>query len=438
MATVTFYIQSDTDRATIHCYFSVGRGKLYKRKTREFISPKHWNNNKKFPIELKSGTAEVLKQNGDLRSRLNKMQDFILDQYRERSDSDIINGEWLEEIITAFYSGGRKLKQLDYLEFYLKYYREEVLPFRKHRGKLITPATVAKQKTIINKIQEFLDSLNQRLKVSDYDLKMSNKFELFLEKQGIGKGTIGRYVKYPKTIIGYATSIDIQVSKTLSDVKGYTTKTPTIYITEDELESISQITFLDPKLEAAKDWLIIGFYTGQRGGDLLKMNKGKLIEREGRKCLNLSQKKTVNPVLIPLKRQVLDVLAKRNGDFPDRFSDNIESAKTIFNRKLRIITEQAKLSRLEYGKKWNKEAKKFIYGEYPLHEIISSHVCRRSFATHNYAKMPTPIVMAVTGHKTEKEFLNYIGKDFNDLSMQMFGYWDKEDEKKEYLSEKIN
>ena len=79
-------------------------------------------------------------------------------------------------------------------------------------------------------------------------------------------------------------------------------------------------------------------------------------------------------------------------------------------------------------KKWNEETKRFDYGNYPLYEIISSHVCRRSFATHNYAKIPTPIIMAVTGHKTEKEILNYIGKDYNDLSREMLTYWKKEKE----------
>jgi hypothetical protein len=39
--------------------------------------------------------------------------------------------------------------------------------------------------------------------------------------------------------------------------------------------------------------------------------------------------------------------------------------------------------------------------------------------------------MAITGHKTEKEFLNYIGKDFNDLSKQMLEYWKEQKEKQD-------
>ena len=309
------------------------------------------------------------------------------------------------------------------LENYLEYYKTEVLPFRKIRGQRITESTIKKQITIINKIKDFIKSQNKKIKVSDYDVNLSNKFELYLENQGIAKGTIGRYIKYPKTIISHAKTVGIETNESLSEIKGYTTETPTIYITETELKQIQNTIFLNTNLETAKDWLIIGFYTGQRASDLLQMNKKQLITIEGDLFVNLSQKKTKTPVLIPLHDEVKKILEKRNGDFPPRFSDNLESAKTFFNRYLRTITKQANLDRLEYGKKWNEETKRFDYGKYPLHEIISTHVCRRSFATHNYTKIPTPIIMAVTGHKTEKEFLNYIGKDYNDLSKQMLEYW---------------
>lgn len=348
-----------------------------------------------------------------------------MEQYKNRTDTEIINGEWLGEIITAYYSGGRRLRQLDFLDNYLEYYKTDVLPFRKHRGKRITIATEKKQRTIIAKIQEFMKSLNIRLKVSDYDVAVSNKFEQFLEKQGIAKGTIGRYIKYPKTIINHAKTLDIEVNKNLDEIKGYTTETPTIYITETELHEIQKLTFIKPELENAKDWLTIGFYTGQRASDLFKMNPKMFVTIDDEVFINLNQQKTKNGVLIPLHDEVKKILEKRKGKFPPTFSDNIESAKTMFNRYLRVIAKQGNLNRLDFGKKWDEKTKRNVYGEYPLHEIISSHVCRRSFATHNYVKVPTPIIMAITGHKTEKEFLNYIGKDFNDLSKEMLSYWRK-------------
>ncbi|MDV3927728.1 hypothetical protein CMT52_08915 [Elizabethkingia anophelis] len=423
MATIKFLLQSKNNNAPVYCYLSLGRGKLYKRKTRETINPENWNIKKGEPKKLQSGTAKTLKDIEDLKQRLSDIESFILEQYKNRTDTEIINGDWLDEVITAYYSGGRKAQQLDYLDKYLEYYKTDILPFRKYRGKRITKATSNKQITIINKLQEFITSINKRLKVSDYDVSISNKFEQFLENQGIAKGTIGRYVKYPKTIINQAKSLKIEVSDHLSEIKGFTTETPTIYITEPELQEIQNLTFLKPELELAKDWLVIGFYTGQRASDLFKMNTKMFLKFEGELFINLNQKKTKNGVLIPLHDEVKEILSKRNGNFPPVFSENIESAKTIFNKYLRVIAKQAKIDRLEFGKKWDDEAKRYVYGKYPIHEIISSHVCRRSFATHNYIKVPTPIIMAVTGHKTEKEFLNYIGKDFNDLSKEMLSYW---------------
>ena len=423
MATLKFRLNSKKENAPIYCYFSIGRGQFYQRKTRETINPEHWNTKKGEPKNIQSGTKELLNDLQTLKQKLSDIESYVLKQYKDRKDDEIINGVWLDEVLEAFYSGGRKIQQLDYLENYLDYYRNEVLPFRKTRGKRIEESTIKKQITIINKIKDFIKSQNKKVKVSDYDVNLSNKFELYLEEQGIAKGTIGRYIKYPKTIISHAKSIGISINESLSEIKGYTTDTPTIYITETELKQIQNTVFLNTNLETTKDWLIIGFYTGQRVSDLLQMNKKQLITLEGNLFVNLSQKKTKTPVLIPLHDEVKKILDKRNGEFPPKFSDNLESAKTLFNNNLRVIAKQSDLNRLDYGKKWNNETKRFDYGKYPLYEIISSHVCRRSFATHNYAKIPTPIIMAITGHKTEKEFLNYIGKDFNDLSKQMLEYW---------------
>ena len=47
---------------------------------------------------------------------------------------------------------------------------------------------------------------------------------------------------------------------------------------------------------------------------------------------------------------------------------------------------------------------------YPKHELITTHSFRRSFATNYYKKMPTPILIAITGHSKESLFLEYINK----------------------------
>ena len=44
----------------------------------------------------------------------------------------------------------------------------------------------------------------------------------------------------------------------------------------------------------------------------------------------------------------------------------------------------------------------------PLHDLITSHIGRRSFATNNYSKMPLVDLAVFTGHKTIGELENYI------------------------------
>ena len=433
MATLKFRLNSKKENATIYCYFSIGRGQFYQRKTRETINPEYWNAKKGEPKNIQSGTKELINDLQTLKQKLSDIESYVLKQYKDRKDDEIINGVWLDEVLEAFYSGGRRIEKLDYLDVYLEHYKTEILPYRKYRGKKITPNTIKKHETLINKLQEFIKSENRKIKVSDYGVELSNRFEKYLENEGLSKITIGRYIKFPKTFITQSASLGLETNKTLSEIEGYTDNTPTVYITEPELKQIQNTIFLNKNLETAKDWLIIGFYTGQRASDLLQMNKEQITTIDGNLFVNLTQRKTKTPVLIPLHDEVKKILDKRNGDFPPKFSDNLESAKTFFNKYLRVITKQANIDRLEYGKKWNEETKRYDYDKYPIHEIISSHVCRRSFATHNYAKIPTPIIMAITGHKTEKEFLNYIGKDFNDLSKQMLEYWkqQKETETKE-------
>lgn len=54
---------------------------------------------------------------------------------------------------------------------------------------------------------------------------------------------------------------------------------------------------------------------------------------------------------------------------------------------------------------------------------ISSHIGRRSFASNNYGKIPTPLLMIATGHKSELMFLKYIGKIDNQQTHALANYF---------------
>jgi integrase len=49
-------------------------------------------------------------------------------------------------------------------------------------------------------------------------------------------------------------------------------------------------------------------------------------------------------------------------------------------------------------------------GTFPKWELITAHTGRRSFASNHYGKFPIEILMLVTGHKTVRQFLEYVGE----------------------------
>ena len=133
------------------------------------------------------------------------------------------------------------------------------------------------------------------------------------------------------------------------------------------------------------------------------------------------------------------ILDKRGGEFPPTFTNNVDSNKAMFNRYLKQLCKIAEIDKIENGNKFDEEKKRYISGQYPKHELVSSHICRRSFASNHYATelYPTPILMNITAHSTEKMFLEYIGKKPIDYSLSLAKIWqkvglnNKEKEKKE-------
>ena len=62
----------------------------------------------------------------------------------------------------------------------------------------------------------------------------------------------------------------------------------------------------------------------------------------------------------------------------------------------------------EFGASYELKTPRKAPGLYPKYELITSHTCRRSFASNWYGKLPNSAIMAATGHSKEEDFLRYI------------------------------
>jgi integrase len=429
MATIKYLIQSKSQNAPIYLRLSLGRKGSLKRKTSLSISPNVWSYKTGMP---KQNYADEK----NLSSKLRKLRGFILDEVNDSNSRGIqITGDWLQSKIDLNFNKV-EVKQLDYLTKYTVFFIENLKYKVNEKTKSIgvSKATEKKYNTILNKLIAFDDyqSKQQKMEVKTKLIDVNLTFrtaliDYFSKVEKLSDNTIGRYLKFVKSICLDAKKNGFKVNSQLDVFLGFTVKAPKVILSLDEIDQIKNTKFVNEAHEISKDWLIIGCFTGQRVSDLMRMNKGMIEHIQDFDFIVLEQVKTKKIVQIPIHFEVQEILDKRSGEFPPVFSNNIDSNKAMFNRYLKQICKLANIDTIVNGNKYDENKNRYINGNYPKHELAASHICRRSFASNHYATelYPTPILMNITAHKTEQVFLEYIGKEPIDYSLQLAKIWQR-------------
>ncbi len=419
MATINYLLQSKKDPASIYVRLSIDRDNVFKRKTGYFVNPNDWSKKQKLPLANDEDLKKLRTDLGNLKNELEK-------KYNNATANGIeISGDWLQEQIDTIL-GKKKKTDTDRLINYIQYYIDN-LPYKEFpNGKRgVSEGTIKKYKTLKNKIDSFEKHKKKKFYVKDVDLKFRNELlKFFTEVDKLNSNSAGRYIKFLKTVCTDAQLNGYEVNKQLKQIRGFTEKASKVFLTFDELETIENTSFERTALENAKDWLIIGCYIGQRVSDLLILTKNNIVKRNGLELIELTQVKTGKRVSIPMPWKVKEILNKRNGEFPSKLSAQ------KFNRHIKDVCEIAKINEPTEGAKVDEETKRKVKGVYPKHELITSHVCRRSFASNFYGEMPTALLISITAHSTEQQFLCYIGKTSNDYASQINEYFNKLQQKR--------
>jgi integrase len=420
MATISFQLRSKNSPANIYVRLTVDREINFRRKTNFVIDPNNWSKETNLP---KQNDADLKNLKTDLQTLATKIEQNL---NKSISAKEEITGDWLQEQIDSV-QGIKKKTDGNRLVNYIQAYIDQ-LPYKDYgREKRTAHSTIQKYTTLRNKLSDFEKYKKKRYYVKDVDPTFRNNLlKYFVEVDKLSSNTAGRYIRFLKSVCIDAGKKGIEISNQLPDVKGFTEKASKVFLSFDELEKIEDTTYTRTALENAKDWLVIGCYIGQRVSDLLTLTTNNINVRNGLELLELVQKKTGKRVAIPLHPKVKEILNKRNGQFPEKISDqkfNLHIKDICKLAKIDQPTEGAKLTAIEDGEetKWRKEL-----GIFPKHELITSHVCRRSFATNFYGEIPTALLISITAHSTEQQFLQYIGKTSNDYAIQIAEYWNKQ------------
>lgn len=77
------------------------------------------------------------------------------------------------------------------------------------------------------------------------------------------------------------------------------------------------------------------------------------------------------------------------------------------------------------GTLMNPKTRRKESGVFKKWQLISSHTCRRSFATNLYLmNFPTLSIMKITGHTTEASFLKYIKVTPKEHAEKLLAHWE--------------
>lgn len=375
------------------------------------VSKEFWNEYRK---NTKFKDVDKINLKKEIDDHSHDLRNYILNEF-DKANLSQINKDWFKKIVEEYYNPSqqetadeRPTNLIEYIDFYLEY--------RKHE---ITPRTVSKYRTIKNKLQRMQTELKKTILISEVDENFKNEFVEYQKSNGYAQNTIQRELAFVKTFCKHARYLGLETNPQLDGLRLDKVKAEKIYLTIEELEAIEKQTFKNDYLNNARDWLIISCYTGQRISDFLRFTKDMIRIENGKSFLEFTQRKTGKVMTVPLHPKVLQILEKRNGEFPRETSDQ------RYNEYIKEVCKLAGLNQPTQGGKqeMTEHGIRKVSGIYPKWQLVSSHIGRRSFATNFYGKIPTTYLIYITGHSSEAMFLNYIGKSNKDLAIEISNYF---------------
>ena len=444
MAAINFLYRSTKDKANLHLRL------LYRFNDTDFVigtntnfevSKDYWNNQHKKRTFKKTNNVDELNQIQEIKTKqnevdkeLNKIENHILNSFKT-VNPDEANKEWLQTQIDYYYNPPQ---EADALPTELLKYFHYFIEVKKNE---ITNGTQKKYNVTKHLLERYQKTKSTKIQIADVNDKFKIDFENYCLENNYALNTISKDLRTIKTVCNHAKYNGLTTSHQLDKIKTPQHKTEKIYLTFEELEKIENIDKrrLNDNYDHAKDWLIISCYTGQRISDFMRF-QASMIRYEKNKqgilkpFLEFTQVKTNKVMTVALHPKVIEILEKRNNEFPKVISDPKYNlyikqvcriagiTQKIKGSKLTDLNNEDKAEKKTTNKDEVKQYRKEV-GMFKKWELITSHIGRRSFATNFYGTIPTTYLINVTGHSTEAMFLNYLGKSNKDLAMEITNYF---------------
>lgn len=402
MATVNFILRSKANKnVSIKVYLSLERGNVIELITGFSINPKDWSKDTDRP---KQNTAE----NKVIFNNLKKLESFIFENLNtDLGKGIVIDSFWLKSKINDCF---KRVEKTD--EGLIVNYIQNIIDTAdtrkvKVKGGYKHGISLSRKNSFIgtkNIIKEYQTKSKKQIHFTDVNQALIDKFEHWLLKtKKYAVNTASKHIANIKTVCIEAENKGIQVNSYAKQITIASESDEDRYIQTLSFDELDTIRKADIKSEAhqnARKWLLIGCEIGQRGGDLLDITKDNIRYKAGNMYLDLIQQKTKKAVTIGIiAPYIIDII---ENSFPYKISTQ------KLNTYIKKVCETAGINAMTEGKIFDKDTGRKEFNSYEKHKLITTHSFRRSFCTNYYKKIPTPVLMGISGHSKESIFRVYI------------------------------
>ena len=402
-----FFLRSSSDgQASIYIRITEGRGDQFKFATgHAVLRPDHWNKNKQ-RVRNKVDAVGC----DEVNVQLEKLQAFVRQAHLDaKTKGQRRDRDFYQQVIQDFKRGverssvGQTLTIGEAFERFIDHASRHNSPIT---GSRLSKGTLENYAVTLRQIGHVL---MYSTTLDEVDMDWYNDFVSKSEVSGragqpLSKNYIGRHIKAVKSVLSAMEEqgLDVHPAYRRKAFKKITEDSTSISLNMEELKKMEALDLRDhpPGIAHSRDLFLIGCFTGLRISDLNRLQSAQVVTLDGRRCFSFNQKKTGQPVLIPIHPVVKAILVRYDGP-PRSQNDQILNRNLKRLGQLLELEEPVSVERTVGGVKRKESKSKWA--------MLTSHCARRSFCTNSYLMgMDALTIMAISGHKTEKSFRRYL------------------------------
>jgi len=366
----------------IYLYHWIDRKNFFRITTKMKLFERDWNKSKSRPKNPEATfngykiTNELVRYEGAL-TRALAIQPEV-------TKSNL--GEFKKLFISILSpTNGKEVKEHDFLSYFEAYINKI-----KERNQ----SNYKAYRTCYNRLKEYFKSSS--VPFDKIDMKFYEAFSQYLISKNLAANTIATQWKLIKAVMQSAFVGGLHTNEKFRHFKKKMESADTIFLSEEELIKMYELK-LKGYLEKARDYFLIGAYTGLRFDDWDRVSSEKVVNG----VLTVRSSKTGEISTIPIHPVVSAILDKYEGELPHKPSNQ------KMNEYIKVVAMRANINdhvetRITKGgiREINTSEK---------YELVTTHTARRSLATNLVLRGVSPyVVMKVTGHKSLSSFERYV------------------------------